>query len=427
MREDDDIAVESGRSVHATPDQGSINPKVLKVALYSHDTMGLGHMRRNLAIARALSASKLRANVLIVAGSNIATGFAMPEGVDSITLPSLYKKPDGEYRCRTLGLALPELINLRARTILGALEAYQPDVLIVDNVPRGVGGELDTVLQTLRQNTNALVVLGLRDVLDDPAVVREEWSRRANEEFIRKYYDAVWVYGDCRLYDTVTEYGFREETAEKISYTGYLNRVLPDLDTELMAAELREELGMPEGNLVICLAGGGQDGGKLAHLFCDTMLPENMNSVVLTGPFMPSKARSELHDKAAGNPRMRVLEFHPEPTLLIGAADRIVSMGGYNTVTEILSLGKRALIVPRIHPRQEQLIRAERLKGLGLVDFAHPNSVTGKLVTDWVETDRGCPVKASDVLDFRGLSRVPRLLEDMIMGIADKPAMTGLL
>jgi predicted glycosyltransferase len=388
--------------------------RVLKVALYSHDTMGLGHMRRNLSIARALSASNLQANVLIVAGSNVATGFAMPEGVDSITLPSLYKKPDGKYRSRSLGLALPELIELRARTIRGALEAYQPDVLIVDNVPRGVGGELDDTLLALKQNTNALVVLGMRDVLDEPAVVYREWKRRANEECIRQYYDAIWVYGDQRLYDPAREYRFTDETAEKIRYTGYLNRALPVSNPEQLNNRLRVELDMPEGDLVLCLAGGGQDGGRLAQLFCDSLLPDNHCSLILTGPYMPSKVKKELHARARQNPRLRVMDFHPEPTELISCADRIVSMGGYNTISEILSLGKHALIVPRIHPRQEQMIRATRLKELGLVDLAHPEMVNRGVIADWLSTAHATFRHAGNIIDFKGLSRVPQLLHDML-------------
>src|SRR5262245_34182500 len=44
-------------------------------------------------------------------------------------------------------------------------------------------------------------------------------------------------------------------------------------------------------------------------------------------------------------------------------------MGGYNTFCEVLSLNKRALIVPRTEPRLEQFIRAQRAAELGLVSM----------------------------------------------------------
>src|SRR3712207_9415316 len=63
-----------------------------------------------------------------------------------------------------------------------------------------------------------------------------------------------------------------------------------------------------------------------------------------------------------------VLEFVPEPALLLARADFVVAMGGYNTVCEALSFEKRALIVPRVTPRREQMVRAERLRDRGLID-----------------------------------------------------------
>lgn len=50
-------------------------------------------------------------------------------------------------------------------------------------------------------------------------------------------------------------------------------------------------------------------------------------------------------------------------------------MGGYNTVCEILASRRPALIVPRVHPRREQLLRAELLAGRGLVRMLHPDNL----------------------------------------------------
>ncbi len=381
--------------------------------MYSHDTMGLGHMRRNLSIARALVGSGMRTNVLMLTGANIATGFAMPQGVDCLTLPGLYKEPDGNYRSRSLGLSLDELITLRAMTIRGALEAYQPDVLIVDNVPRGFNGEIEETIKQLRYRGETRCVLGLRDILDDPDRVRKEWKQRANEAYIHEYYDAVWVYGDPALYDTAIEYGFSDQVTRKLHYTGYLNRSL-NPDTAANIQQANDTLDLPPGETLLCLAGGGQDGSTLAQLVCEAKLPADMNLVVLTGPFMPSAMRLKLRAHAAANPRFRVAEFHPEPTRLMARADRIISMGGYNTISEILSLEKRALIVPRVSPRSEQLIRAERLEKLGLLDMVHPSKVKPESITGWLQHDLAPPRCASELLDFGGLKRIPSLLNRVI-------------
>ena len=55
-------------------------------------------------------------------------------------------------------------------------------------------------------------------------------------------------------------------------------------------------------------------------------------------------------------------------------AAAVVGMGGYNTFCEILSFDQRALIVPRVRPRHEQLIRARRAMELGIVEMLEPEA-----------------------------------------------------
>jgi predicted glycosyltransferase len=369
-------------------------------------------MRRNLAIARTLSASSLKPDVLMIAGANIATGFAMPEGVDCLTLPGLFKDTHGNYHSRSLGLDLQELTQLRSKTISSALGVYQPDVLIVDNVPRGVNAELNETLELMTKRPDTHCVLGLRDILDEPEVVRKEWLRRGNEEAIHRHFSAIWVYGDPRLYDPAQEYRFDNDIRNKISYTGYLHGGQSGRDAGEQR-RTRTELDFPPGDIALCMAGGGQDGGLLARLFCDPTL-RNLNRVILTGPYMPLSERRELHACADGDSQLRVLDFHPEPTRLIGCASSVVTMGGYNTIAEVLSMGKKTLVVPRIQPRCEQYIRAERLADLGLIDILHPDEANADTISSWLMNTAEFGIRAHELLDFNGLSRLPLLLDSVI-------------
>src|SRR5262245_25131008 len=104
---------------------GSAPPR-RRIALYSHDTMGVGHVRRNLLIAQTLVRPPLSATVLLVAGAREASAFLMPPGVDCVTLPSLYKSSTGQYRSRALEMATGDLVVLRAQTIRSALNAFAP-------------------------------------------------------------------------------------------------------------------------------------------------------------------------------------------------------------------------------------------------------------------------------------------------------------
>jgi len=334
-------------------------------------------------------------------------------GVDCVALPSLLKDAAGRYHPRHLGVSLSELLTLRAKTAGAALDVFDPDVLIVDNVPRGAVRELDPVLESLRSKRHTRLVLGLRDVLDDPVTLQGEWARAENQDAVRLYYDAVWVYGDPAVYDTVREYAFAPDVAAKVRYTGYLDRRRPR-EARAQGNDPLTSLGLKPGRLALCLVGGGQDGAELAEAFVDAELPAETNGVLLTGPYMPVKVRRVLSRRAAQYPgRRRVVTFLHEPTRMLQRADRVVSMGGYNSVCEILSFGKPSLIVPRVSPRREQLIRAERLQALGLVDLIHPRELSPSTLSAWLARETILQ-PARDHVDLKGLHRIPRLLEDLL-------------
>ena len=398
-----------------------------KLALYSHETMGLGHIRRNLLIAGALSHSPDPTAILLLAGAREAGAFTMPPGVDCLTLPSLHKNGDGTLEPRCLGVSLEELFALRGQTMRAALESFAPDVLIVDKVPRGAGGELEDTLRSLRKRGQTRCVLGLRDVLDDPTTVRDEWQSERFEDAVDEFYDQVWIYGDPQVYDATREYEMSLRLADKVRFTGYLNRSVPvaprdeslssnRVTDEAPAANLLATLALPPGKMVLCVVGGGQDGARLAEAFADVQLPPHTNGVLVTGPFMSPSVRQHLHGRAAANSRLRVLEFVTNPEALLSRADRVICMGGYNTICEVLSYGKPALVVPRIHPRREQLVRAHRLRDLRLLDMLLPDQADAAALSRWLAHDVDLPAlrHLSGHIDFGGLERLPFLLKKLL-------------
>lgn len=381
----------------------------MRVVLYSHDAQGLGHTRRNLAIATALAATG-GVDVLVITGAHESARFAMPPGVDCLTLPALSKSLAGDYRPRSLALSLPALIGLRARTILAAVEAFAPDVFIVDKLPAGIEGELLPTLEMLRTRGDVRLVLGLRDVLDQPHVVCDEWLRTGARELMRTSYDAIWVYGDPRVYDLGAEYGLDPDLSARLRWTGYLGRSW-SRDHLPSAPGLGD---VPGGPLALCLVGGGQDGFPLARAFAAAKLPTGTTGVVVTGPFMPADERSELVACAAVREDLCVLPFVPEPGPLIDRAGPIVSMGGYNMLCELLHVGRRPLVVPRVHPRQEQLIRGERLAAAGVLDLLPPAQLCPERLSEWLAAPMPMNRHPRDVIDLEGLSRLPNLLDDAL-------------
>ncbi len=396
-------------------DRSLPTPK-FRIALYSHDTMGLGHMRRNLLIAKALAASPFASAILMLAGAREAGAFTFPAGVDCLTMPSLYKQSSGDYQSRHLNVSLKEVIKLRANILRVALESFEPDLLIVDTVPRGAVHELDPALRHLRTTGRTRCVLGLRDVRDDPAAVQREWRREGSEQAVHDYYDEVWIYGDRNVYDLVKECGHSCEVATKARFTGYLDarEWLPIKASS--EAEPLAGLGLPAGTLALCMVGGGQDGAQLCQAFAAAELPPGYIGVLVPGPFMPEEARRAVHARAKVNPRLRVFDFIKEPAALLDRAERVIIMGGYNSVCEALSFEKRALIVPRVSPRLEQWIRAERLQGMGLADMLHPDEVRPQALSAWLARDVPQPQTRTRI-DLNGLT----CLQGMAMNLLEGP------
>jgi predicted glycosyltransferase len=393
----------------------------LRIALYSHDTMGLGHKRRNLLIAQTLAKALPHASILLISGMEEGRSERLPQNVDYLALPALRKSIDGQYHPRRLELSLQELVAIRSQVIQAALGTFAPDLFVVDNVPRGAVRELNPVLEQLCAGGKTRCVLGLRDILDEPGVVSREWQQTLNEAAIRQYYDGIWVYGDRTVFDLVQEYQFAPDIAAKIRYTGYFDqrqRLQFSQSVERSKQDWQtfnqQTFTLPTDKFALCLLGGGQDGAQLAQLFAHAVLPAGMNGVIVTGPFMPVEAQQQLQQYAAAHPHLHILTYVNEPAQLLDKADCVVAMGGYNTTCELISFSKRSLIVPRVTPRLEQWIRAKRLHDLGWVDVQHPDQVSSDSISQWLTQTQSCPPRLRSSIDLNGLSRLPTLVVEVL-------------
>ncbi len=393
-------ALHRGDQAHVCTGPAEVPNRPVRLAFYSHDTMGMGHVRRNLLIASAIVRQCQNIEVLLIAGTREAAYFAMEAGLDCVTLPALTKTADGRYSARHLAWSFEETTTLRSRVILAAMEAFSPDVFVVDKLPRGIGHELVPTLERLRC-AGTKCVLGLRDVLDEPQVVAREWQRDSNDEAIEAFYDELWIYGDQAIYDCLTEYSFSQTVKSRAFFTGYLNQSTRNpsfatADGNTSKAQSRQ---------VLCVVGGGQDGFDLAKAFAQSSLPTDCEGVIITGPFMPKADQQQLVRLVEGNQRMKIIDRLVETDDYLRAADRVIAMGGYNTVTSVLSFQKPALIVPRTSPRQEQWIRAERLAERGWITALNPLELSPRRLTEWLHSSV-VPYPTADAVDLLGLDRI---------------------
>lgn len=380
------------------------------VALFSHDSQGLGHIRRNVEIAAALVRDDVDARTLLISGAPAAASLPLPPRTRLVTIPAVRKDSHGRYvsrqRWRSLGATLAE----RGARTAAAVRAFDPDVLVVDKHARGLFGELDTTLDEIASaradGRGPALVLGLRDVLDDPETSRREWDAERTTETVMTHYDQVWVYSDRAVHDPILD--LDPALAERVRYTGYLGR---GRGTGL---GVPPQAPVPTQPFVLGLLGGGQDGAALARQFADASAPRGYLKVLVTGPYLDRGTLRQLQRTAAGQPGdLLVLPFLPSTQPFVRRARAVVTMGGYNTVCEVLESGTPALVVPRVRPRREQAIRAERLAATTHLDSMHPDLVRPDRLSDWIATAVRRPRGAHGV-DLDGLARLPRLVEALV-------------
>jgi predicted glycosyltransferase len=336
-----------------------------RVLIYSHDTFGLGHLRRCRAIAHALVEHNKDLSVLILAGSPIIGSFDFRARVDFIRIPGVIKLRNGDYTSLSLLIDIEETLAMRASIVHHTADIFDPDIFIVDKEPLGLRGEVKDTLIMLKERGVPLI-LGLRDVMDEPGLLQPEWERKNVVPALRDLYDDIWVYGLPQICDPLAGIDLPWSVRQKMTYTGYLQRSLPHKPTQPTPLQKISE------PFILVTTGGGGDGEAIIdwvlHAYeTDPALP--YPALLVLGPFMQSERQAEFLFRASRLKNVEAITFDAQLESLMARAIGVVAMGGYNTFCEILSFDKRAVIVPRTAPRMEQYIRAARAQELGLVSM----------------------------------------------------------
>lgn len=337
-------------------------PETYNILMYSHDTYGLGHIRRTMAIAAHLAEPGV--NILILTGSPIAGRFQIPEGVDFVRVPGMIKRSNTIYVPHSINIEAHHAMHIRQSIIEATAKAFDPKLFIVDKVPLGLKGELKPTLEWFREKRpQTRIVLGLRDILDDAQSTRRDWEHKKFNEALEKLYSEIWIYGNKDFYDPVKEYDIPESLNHKIVYTGYIPRPAPP--------KKYFDKGRGRKKLVLVTTGGGGDGFPVLDSYLK-MLEQNgkapFRSLLVTGPFIPRDQLDDLLERARAR-NVPLVSFMKKIERKLAEAELVISMGGYNTVCEILSMKKNSLIIPRETPRLEQTIRAKILQDRGLVSY----------------------------------------------------------
>ena len=350
------------------------------ILMYSHDTYGLGHIRRTMAIASHLLGPRI--NILILTGSPIAGRFSFPEQIDFVRIPGMIKKTNDEYLPLSIKINARHALDIRKNIITATAKTFQPHLFLVDKEPLGLKKEVLPTLQWLRRcRPDTRSILGLRDIMDDAQSVKKDWKEKRVYQHLENLYSEIWIYGIQDFYDPIKEYEISDAISEKMHFTGYIPRKIPGKDA---VRHIKKELGLQNGErLVVVTTGGGGDGYRVMDNYLKALetfssrLP--FKSVLITGPFMPKQDRNDVFRRAR-KLGIRTYHFYRQMEKIFAAADIVVSMGGYNTLCEILGQGTISLVIPRETPRKEQIIRARAFHRQNLVDFIPWDDFTPRLL-----------------------------------------------
>lgn len=369
-----------------------------RLLVYSHDTFGLGHLRRSLKLIQALNVAHPTLSTLLVTGSPMVHQYRMPDRTDYLKLPAVRKVAPSAYEARSLTMSSEGIQRMRSNLLLRTMRDYDPDVLLVDHSPLGMNGELVPSLEWLEQQGRAVRLLGLRDIIDEPEVVVSHWTRDGVYEALRRHYDHVLIYGNRSVYDTVGNYNFPDDLAERSRFLNYVSHQLPEQGADDDGSDAVPHDGRP----LVAVSIGGGDGGDESVIgpFLD-MLGRYKDRIgftaeILTGPFVSADKEQRFRDQAADLP-VHLQTFVPTPTHIYAAADLVVSTAGYNTTTELLACARRAILIPRVMHRKEQLIRSRRMEELGLARCLHPDEVNPERLLDEIERALADPTESLTV------------------------------
>jgi predicted glycosyltransferase len=281
-------------------------------------------------------------------------------------------------------------------------------------MPHGALGELAGPLQALREQCpETKIVLGLRDILGAPETIHNLWYSEGAFEAAMAFYDQVCIYGCADVFKSTDEYQFPPELVAKTQYCGYVCR--EDAKTPAEDGFLTSFLPEPRKKFVLVTGGGGSDASYFMDAFLDAvrLLASRVrfNAMVSTGPFMHDEQRLLLNQKAKGLP-VTVTRMGQDSIRFLRRADLVISMAGYNTISEIMRFRKKAIIVPRPGPSAEQTMRCRIMTGRGLFSTIYQQDLAAENLAEHIfqKLENDNDMNETMIPDLRGASKTAAVM-----------------
>lgn len=347
------------------------------ILIYCQHILGMGHLIRSMAIARALR----NCTVVFVNGGESLSGVEVPSWVTIVNLPPITS--DSEFQGLNIhgkDTTLEQIQLARKHMLFELFGHFRPDVVVIELFPFGrkrFAFELLPLLAHIRLSSpSTKVVCSLRDILvTKPDQVRHEgWV----VSLMNRHFDLLLIHSDPTFQTLDETFSRCQDLRCDVQYTGFVAQESNMPMETAMAGEKPVSNGTP---LVLASIGGGRvgyellDGSIRASVLLIRRVPHRM--LLFTGPYMPEHQYAQLHELAAQYSHIGVRRFTSSFESLMQQAALSISMAGYNTCMNLLNTGTRALVWPFTgHKNDEQTIRAQKLERLGLLTLLKPTDLS---------------------------------------------------
>ncbi|MHC1790621.1 glycosyltransferase [Solidesulfovibrio sp.] len=341
-------------------------PDPRRVLVYTHNSIGLGHAVRTMAVIDGMRALLPGTDFLVLSGGSAPSIF-LGEGIETIKLPGVrhaLDAPGQPFRPRYLrSLDRDAVFAWRGRLIRECLEAFAPDVVMIEHALAGLRGEAASLLAGARRldpSGHVLVHLSRGIYRDKPMLLAPaaEYPGLPPGTAVTALYDAFYVLEDRAAADVNREFfGDAAELEPRINYLGRIAaRNVEELNGDKRVAELC--LSRP----LILLSLGRH--GRILELHACLLaalgrLPAALvgEALVVLDPYL-SREQAAAVQALPSAARVRFTPFVPCLEEIMAAAAVVVCRAGYNSINELLVTGKPALVIPEGHPSREQERRA---------------------------------------------------------------------
>lgn len=350
-----------------------------KLLFYCQHSIGIGHLIRSFALANSLKKTFL---VTLVSGGDFPKGLSIPDGISFVQLSPIGLDLNNNLEAIESDEPIYKVMRSRQNKILKIYNEIEPDVFVSEHFPFGkiqFMGDLLPLLKRIKfSDKPVIVVCSLRDILE-PKSMTKKINQDISIKLINEYYSSILVHGDENFITLNKTCPQLSRINVPVYYTGYVTD-----------EKYHTKIDRTAFNEIVLSAGGG----KIASPFITKMVcsfkkfgfGEGISLKVITGPTFPKGDWIELQSLVKNEPGIVLLRSVESLTNVWKNAKLSISMGGYNTVMEVICSRIPALIIPYCNEsNSEQEIRAIKLQKEGLVETIDFEKLSKEEITEAVK------------------------------------------